>query len=210
MNRKIILIIAGLIGAILFIFIGIQFTNKMYSEKTLFAKSNPLKVAEEKETLEKELQRTKIYYKNVTRVLEKLNLDDVGEIEGLPNKLGTSQEEFLGQFFASTLIGNEQVFLSNIDPNQLLNDKDVDLSSNEIKKIMTQISRDKKLKEVYLQSKILKGEEDFEVVVLLEYKDEKEKNLKLQISKSRDYHHDTSGHFLVNTSLSDIKKQLDK
>ena len=128
MNRKIILIIAGLIGVILFIFIGIQFTNKMYSEKTLFAKSNPLKVAEEKETLEKELQRTKIYYKNVTRVLEKLNLDDVGEIEGLPNKLGTSQEEFLGQFFASTLIGNEQVFLSNIDPNQLLNDKDVDLS----------------------------------------------------------------------------------
>lgn len=190
-------------------FIGVQSRNYMYGEKSSFATSSPLHVMEQKKKLENQIKRTEKYYNSINYVINKLKLDDIGEIEGLTDKEGISQEEFLAEFFASTLLENDEIFLAHIDPNSLINDKDFDLSNENIKKIKNLISRKSTIKDVYLQSKTIKDNSNFEVVVLIAYQNKDNLKLKLRISKlSSNHHNGDNGLFMVNTSLSDINKQL--
>ncbi|MFJ7616078.1 hypothetical protein [Bacillus cereus] len=198
-----------LLGFLLIFFIGVQSRNYMYGEKSSFATSSPLHVMEQKKKLENQIKRTEKYYNSINYVINKLKLDDIGEIEGLTDKEGISQEEFLAEFFASTLLENDEIFLAHIDPNSLINDKDFDLSNENIKKIKNLISRKSTIKDVYLQSKTIKDNSNFEVVVLIAYQNKDNLKLKLRISKLSNNHHNVdNGLFMVNTSLSDLNKQL--
>ncbi|MGM2306177.1 hypothetical protein HB665_15470 [Bacillus paranthracis] len=206
-EKKIIVFI--LLGLLLIFFLGVQSRNYMYGEESSFATSSPLHVIEQKKELENQIKRTERYYNSINYVINKLKLDDIGEIEGLTDKEGISQEEFLAEFFASTLLENDEIFLAHIDPNSLLNDKDFDLSNENIKKIKNLISRKSTINEVYLQSKTIKDNSNFEVVVLISYQNKDNLKLKLRISKlSNNHHNGDNVLFMVNTSLSDINKQL--
>ena len=66
--------------------------------KNLHLQHLPVTCNRTKKKLENQIKRTEKYYNSINYVINKLKLDDIGEIEGLTDKEGISQEEFLAEF----------------------------------------------------------------------------------------------------------------
>lgn len=183
-------------------------THHYYGERNLFPSLNPLHLKQQKEILTQELERNKKYNDNINYYIEKLQLEDVGEIEGNTNIERPSLEEFISRYFATALIEDEQIFLAYTDPNVIINDKDINIVSGDVKKIIQAIIRDGSLQEIYLVSKKPKENNNTEVEVDLKYKDGQKQRLKFSIAKSTDMHFNSANYFMLSTSLSSLKKQL--
>lgn len=206
-NKSKVLIIS-IISLIITVFIILQFIYNPYGEKYVFKKSEPLNLYEQKKKLTNQMHRNEKYYKNINHHINKLDIQNESELHGLPSNLGSGVEDIVAQFFSAALIADANLFISYIDPNEILKDEEINLDPKILHKDMNFITKNKTLQEVYLIEKAPLSDNKIKVKILLTYKNGEEIDLIIKLAKMTHLHTDSEEFYVLSTSISDIKKQI--